>query len=271
MADRAGWRHALESELRAAGRELDVPPAGDPAAAVRRRLAAASEPASRPFPSRGTPPLPRRGTSLPRRFGWRAALVALAACLAVLIATPQGRAVIMHVFRFAGVEVRQEPSPAPTPGTGGSLGPGGSMPSQRRMPLALARRQVRFPLLVPAALGPPGRVLVSDGGRVASLIYPRTAHGEVRVDEFAGRLDQVFFEKTVGLGTVTRVRVDGATGLWIRGPHALGYITRDGTPAAAPARLTTGSTLVWGTGQTALRLEGSLSEHAALTIARSAH
>jgi hypothetical protein len=171
----------------------------------------------------------------------------------------------MHVFRFAGVEVRQEPGPAPTPRTSGFL------PGQRRMPLAQARRHVRFPLLVPAALGPPGSVLVSDGGRVASLIYPRTPRGEVRVDEFAGRLDQVFFEKTVGPGKLTRVRVDGAPGLWIRGPHALGYITRDGTPAAAPARLTTGNTLIWGTGQTALRLEGSLSERAALAIARSAH
>jgi hypothetical protein len=48
------------------------------------------------------------------------------------------------------------------------------------------------------------------------------------------------------------------------------YITRDGTPAAASARLTTGNTLIWGTGQVALRLEGNLGKAAALAIASSA-
>jgi hypothetical protein len=48
------------------------------------------------------------------------------------------------------------------------------------------------------------------------------------------------------------------------------YVTRDGTPAAASARLTTGNTLIWGTRQVALRLEGNLSRMAALAIASSA-
>jgi hypothetical protein len=64
--------------------------------------------------------------------------------------------------------------------------------------------------------------------------------------------------------------VNGRKGLWIKGPHVLMYITRDGTPAAASARLTTGNTLIWGTGQVALRLEGNLSKAAALAIASSA-
>jgi len=38
VADRAGWQDVVESELRAAGRELEVPPASDLAAAVRQRL-----------------------------------------------------------------------------------------------------------------------------------------------------------------------------------------------------------------------------------------
>jgi hypothetical protein len=45
------------------------------------------------------------------------------------------------------------------------------------------------------------------------------------------------------------------------------YITRDGTPADASARLTTGNTLIWSTWQVALRLEGNLSQSAALGIA----
>ena len=48
------------------------------------------------------------------------------------------------------------------------------------------------------------------------------------------------------------------------------YITRGGYEAIASARLTTGNTLIWGTRQVALRLEGDLSEATALAIANSA-
>jgi hypothetical protein len=112
--------------------------------------------------------------------------------------------------------------------------------------------------------------VVSDRGRVASLIYRRTPHGQVRMDEFAGHLDPIFFQKFLHLGNVTGVEVNGARGLWIKGPHVLMYITRDGAPAAASARLTTGNTLIWDTGQVALRLEGNLGRAAALAIANSA-
>ena len=153
----------------------------------------------------------------------------------------------------------------PSPGSSASL------PGERRMSLEKARHQVSFPVLVPAVLGRPGVVAVSDGGRVASLIYRRTPYGQLRMDEFAGHLDPVFFQKFVYLGNVTEVEVNGAKGLWIKGPHELMYITRDGTPAAASARLTTGNTLIWGTRQVALRLEGNLGKTAALAIANSAH
>jgi len=193
------------------------------------------------------------------------ALVALVALLAVLIATPQGRAAIAHVFRFAGVELRQGPGPARPPGSSASL------PGQRRMSLERARHQAAFPILVPAALGRPGEVVVSDSGRVVSLIYRRTPYGLVRMDEFAGHLDQPMFEKFVHLSNVTEVQVNGTRGLWIKGPQELVYITRDGTPAVASARLTTGNTLIWGTRQVALRLEGNLGRTAALAVAGSAH
>lgn len=257
MADWAGWQHAVESELRAVGRELEVPPASDLTASVRQRL---EGPAVR---HRHTPAL--GGGPLGRRLGWRAALVVVVAFLAVLIATPQGRAVIIHVLRFAGVELRQGPGPVPSPRGGASL------PSERRMSLEKARHHVSFPILVPAALGRPAEVVVSDGGRVASLVYRRTPYGQLRMDEFAGHLDPVFFQKFVHLGNVTEVEVNGTKGLWIKGPHVLMYVTRDGIPAAASARLTTGNTLIWGTRQVALRLEGSFGKTAALAIANSAH
>jgi hypothetical protein len=192
-------------------------------------------------------------------------LVVVAAFLAVLIATPQGRAAIINVFRFAGVELRQGPGPVRSPGSTASL------PGERRTSLERARRQVSFPILVPTVLGRPGDVAVSDGGRVVSLIYRRAPYGQLRIDEFAGHLDQVYFEKIVHLANVTEVRVDGAKGLWIKGPQVLVYITRDGVTAVASTRLTTGNTLIWGTRQVALRLEGNVSRTAALAIASSAH
>ena len=138
------------------------------------------------------------------------------------------------------------------------------------MSLEQARRHASFPILVPAALGRPGEVVVSDRGRVVSLFYRRTPDGLVRIDEFAGHLDQLYFEKFVRLSNVTKVEVNGTKGLWIKGPQELMYITRSGVPAIASARLTTGNTLVWGTRQVALRLEGNLGKAAALAIASSA-
>jgi hypothetical protein len=90
------------------------------------------------------------------------------------------------------------------------------------------------------------------------------------MDEYSGHLDPVYFEKIVAFGSVTEVELNGTKGLWIRGPHELIYVSRDGTPAFASARLTTGNTLIWGTRQVALRLEGNLSQTAALAIADSA-
>jgi hypothetical protein len=255
MTDRAGWQDAVESELRGLGRELAVPPASDPTSTVRRRLQGEAT-------SHRHTAVPGAGV-LRRRLGWRAVVVVAAALLAVLIATPQGRAVIVHVFRFAGVELRQGPGPANAPTHA-------ALPGERQMSLVQARHHVSFPILVPAALGRPGEVVVSDSGRVVSLIYRRTPYGLVRMDEFAGHLDQTFFEKFVHLGNVTKVEVNGTKGLWISGPQELMYITRSGTPAVASARLTTGNTLIWATRQVALRLEGNLGKAAARAIASSA-
>jgi hypothetical protein len=247
----------VEAELRELGRELDVPPAASPAAAVRQRLDGPA--VRRPHPA-------PRATGILRRWrpAWRAVLIVVAVLAVLLAATPQGRAVVTHVLQFAGIELQQEPGPAPSPRSSAAL------PGERRMSLAEARQHVSFPILVPTALGRPGEVVVSDGGRIASLIYRRTPYGLVRMDEFAGHVDPVFFQKFIHLGDVTQVRVNGLKGLWIKGPHVLLYVTRDGTPAAASARLTTGNTLIWGTPRVALRLEGNLTKAEALAIAGSA-
>jgi hypothetical protein len=266
VADQTGWREAVESELRAIGRELEVPPAGDLTAAVRQRLE------GRPVRRRQVPG--RWTGAFRRRRGWRSALVVVVAFLAVVIATPQGRAAIAHAFRFAGVELRQGPEPVRSgqgPEPVRSPAGGTSLPGERRMSLEKARHQVAFPILVPTALGRPSEVVVSDGGRVVSLVYYRMPYGQLRMDEFAGQPDQIYFEKILHLANITEVQVNGTRGLWIKGPHELVYITRDGITTTAPTRLTTGNTLIWGTRQVALRLEGNVGKAAALTIANSVH
>ena len=55
-----------------------------------------------------------------------------------------------------------------------------------------------------------------SGGRVATLIYDRTPYGQVRLDEFDGHLDPVYFEKFVHLGNVTEVRLNGAPRVVLR-------------------------------------------------------
>jgi hypothetical protein len=249
------WRDALASELRALSPRLDLPPAGEQATTVRQRLEAQQRPEARPQP------IARRRARIlyPR---WRAALIVALTVVALAMAIPQSRAVIAHVLRLDGVELRQAPGP--------SLAPHPSLPGEQGMSLEQARQHVAFPILVPAKLGRPAAVTVSDSGRVATLIYDRTPYGQVRLDEFDGHLDPVYFEKFVRVGGVTEVRLNAAVGLWVTGPQEIVYVRSDGMIVQASARLTTGSTLIWGTLRVALRLEGRFSKAAALAIAASA-
>src|SRR6266702_2684005 len=202
------WRDALVSELRALSPRLDVPPAADQATTVRQRLEAQQRPQARPqLIARW-----RARILYPR---WRAALIVALTVVALAVAIPQSRAAIAHVLRLGGVELRQAPGPSPAPHP--------SLPGEQRMPLGQARQRVAFPILVPAKLGRPAAVTVSDGGRVATLIYDRTPYGQVRLDEFDGHLDPVYFVKYIHLGGVIEVRVNGAKGLWVTGPQEIVY------------------------------------------------
>jgi hypothetical protein len=261
MADSSGsrrapqWRDALVSELRVLSPQLDVPPAAEQAVAVRQRLEAQQRSRTRPQPIARW----RARILYPR---WRAALIVALTVVALAVAIPQSRAAIAHVLRLDGVELHQAPGPSPAPHP--------SLPGEQRMSLGQARQRVAFPILVPTTLGQPTAVTVSDSGRVATLIYDRTPYGEVRLDEFDGHLDPRYFEKFVRVGSVTEVSVNGTKGLWVTGPQEIVYVRSDGTIVQASARLTTGSTLIWGTRRVALRLEGGFSKTAALAVAASA-
>ncbi|MDG4810316.1 hypothetical protein O7634_26485 [Micromonospora sp. WMMD1120] len=233
----------LERELRELAGWLDTPDPPDVRARVRVRL----------------------GKPAPRRR-WRP--VAAAAVVALVVAvTPPTRAAVADavtgLLRFAGVRVAVGPAPTPPDATPSPL------PGQRAVTLDEARRMVRFPIRVPAVLGPPERVLVADPDadgryRVATLLYDR---GAVRVDAFDGRLDLSFHKKVSPPG-VDWTQVHGDFAIWVDGPHVLSYVDRAGDVRRETARLA-GSTLIWQDDDVSYRLEGALTKAGAIEIAQS--
>ncbi|GAA0386479.1 hypothetical protein Acor_26010 [Acrocarpospora corrugata] len=231
----------LEDELRALSDALAVPEPSPPSAiasAVRATLE--REPARQV----------RRWPRIRRRI-----IAIVAAFLVVLVAaTPQGRAAVVSILRFAGVEIRVgEPAPLPS----GSPSP---LPGERRVSLADARAQVRFPLVVPAVLGDPADVRVADGGRVVSMFWPG-----VRLDQYDGRLQELW-RKELGPPWPEDVFVDGVTGVWIQQQHGLQY-----SPGAGPPQefRLSGPTLIWQRGQVGIRLEGPKTVEEARRIGNS--
>ena len=172
-------------------------------------------------------------------------------------ATPAGRAAVVEVLRFAGVELRiGDPGPLPS-------GVPSPLPGERRVTLEQAREQVSFAISVPSRLGEPSEVRVSDGGRVVSLFWPG-----VRLDEYDGML-QVAFRKELGPPWPEEVTLGTSQAWWIPAKHGLTYLPRGGGEAPARARLAD-PTLIWQQGLVGLRLEGVGDLQRAREIARSA-
>lgn len=257
-------RALVERRLRQLAQRLDVPPAPDVTAAVRRRLAAEPAPGVRRPRSRWVP-----------RLAGVLAVLLLTTAVATA-ASPVVRAALVDLLRFAGVELRQQPGPTPT-GTG-------SLPGEQRVDLATARRLAAFTVRVPAALGPPDVVLVSEGRppRVVSLLWragpgrpavPPGPPGSPAPGDVAARLDQFdgtvpVFEKFLGEAGVQRVLVGGQPALWVAGPHEVLYVDRAGTWHTESARLA-GNTLIWQLGGVTLRLEGGFTQAEAVAVAES--
>lgn len=245
---------ALEPRLRELGRFLDVPPPPDVTVSVRTRLAA-------PSTVRHEQP----------RWLYRAAavLALLAVASAALASSPRVRAAVTEVLHFAGIDVTSAPGPTPraTP----------SPPGQAHSTLADARRRARFRVTVPATLGLPDEVVISDGDppRVVSLLYrpgagrPATGTGGVAValDEFDGTLGPVF-QKYALTRSAEEVAVGPYRGLWVRGPHEVVYVDRNGSVLSESARLA-GNTLIWEARGVTLRLEGAYSREQAIAVAVS--
>jgi hypothetical protein len=209
---------------------------------------------------------PRRRWWLSRtpRRRWRAVAAAVAVALLVAV-LPPARAAVGHavtgLLNFAGVRVTHgQPAPAASPSP---------LPSIRSAALDEARRVAHFPVGVPTRLGVPDDVQLADPGpdgapRVVTLLY---RGGAVRLDEFDGRLDQLFLKTQADPG-LQWVEIQGKAGMWFPTPHALEYIDRQGTTHHETARLA-GPTLVWTDGTVTYRLEGLATLEEAHAVASS--
>jgi hypothetical protein len=221
----------LGTELRALGRWLDVPEAGDQRIAVRERLTR-----------------PKR----PRHRVRRWLLAAVAALAGTVVAVAPARAAVIDavdgLLRVAGIEVRRAPGPGGLPAHPSAL------PSQSSATLDQARRVALFPLREPTTLGPAGQVLLADPGRTGAprVVTVTYRGGTVSFDQFDGAVDPVFFKTAPD---AQWIEVGGASGIWLPGPHAVTYVDRDGVEHTETARLAA-PTLIWVAGAITYRLEG---------------
>ncbi|MEV4582659.1 hypothetical protein AB0K16_56555 [Nonomuraea jabiensis] len=238
----------LEAELLALGDLLDVPsgpPPSDVAAAVRARLEDARGDAPDPVPAR------RR-----RRARWKVVTAAVLVVIAITAATPQGRAAVVRILRFAGIELRIGDT---SPRAVTSVTP---LPYEHAVDQDGLKAEVKFQVRTLKALGVPERTTVSDRGRVVSMFWP----GGVRLDQFDGDLDPVLFKK-LGPPWPDYTKVGTHQAWWIPGAHPLGYLSRaDGTEI--PLRQA-GPTLIWQQDALNYRLEGVRTKEEAVRVAAS--
>jgi hypothetical protein len=244
----------IEAELRALRRTLLIdPPAEDLVERVLARLPAA----------RVVNPLERAGRWLTRSRR-RLVAVIIAALIIGLGLTPPVRAAVLHWLRIGGVVVKTEPHPSgvsPTPQPPPTGGPVRT--------IAEAQRLVSFPIGVPAALGPPDRVAVTDDRRIVSMDWG-TGTRQVHLEQFDGRFGWAYVKQDPG--DIQFVEVNGREGVWFPTAHRIVYVDRDGREHSEQPRISAPS-LVWeratSTGDVTLRIEGRTSRQRALEIARS--
>lgn len=239
---------ALDTGLRELGRRLDVPPTPDVTTAVLNRL---DSPAPRRRVPRRVPRLVPRLISV--------AIAALLALATAMVISPAVRAAVFDLLRIGGVDIHQnEPAP-PTPTVEAPL------PGERDLSLADARSAVDFTLRLPAGLGEPDTVRVTDD-RVVTMSFGGSL-GDIRIDQFDGGLDPVF-EKFAMAEDIHRVSVGDQPGIWVDRPHIVLYTDEHGSLREEAARLA-GSTLIWEDDGVTYRVEGDLTQPEALAIAES--
>ena len=243
---------SLEDDLRALGQTLIVDePRDDLVERVLARL-----------------PAQRRRRRTP--WAWltarrrRLVVVLIAVVLLGLGLSPPVRAVVVEWLRIGGVLIRTGP-----PATGPS--PTAQLPPRtgRTVTLAEARGLVSFPVGMPAALGMPERIAVSDDRRVVSMDWGSGA-GQVHLDQFDGRLSWLFVKRAREPFEV--VQVNGRDAVWFATAHEVSYIDRNGQERTEQSRIA-GPCLIWerpaGGALVTVRLEGNLARTEAVMVAES--
>jgi hypothetical protein len=210
----------LETALRSLGPRLDVPDPPDVTATVLARL---DEPVR---------------WSTPRRVVAAAVAVLVALATAMAVSPAVRAAAVYDLLRIGGVEIHEnEPAPVTPP-----VDP--PLPDERDVSLDQAREAVGFPLKLPAELGEPIAVRLTDNAEVVSMAFG-SPHGAIRIDQFDGGLNPMF-EKFAPVF----------------------YTDHDGQMQEKSARLA-GSTLIWERGGITYRVEGELTRQQAIAVAES--
>lgn len=198
-------------------------------------------------------------------------LAAIVVAVGGAVATiPTAREAVADFLGVGGIDVRYSDEDLPEIAAELDLG----------TPVALeeAQARVEFEVLIPPDLGDPDAVFVDDslaGGAVWMLWAPRddlprsvTIDAGALMTQFRGTLDPGYLKKLTGTdATIELVRVDGAEGYWIDGPHSLVF-RHDSGISEEPARLA-GNTLVWERGGITYRLESRLTRGDAIAVADS--
>src|SRR3954447_14162382 len=225
----------LETALRQLGPDVEFPPSPDLASAIRGRL-------QRPRPWRRTVLI---------------AVIVLVVAVGAALLVPPARTAILDWLGLRNVSVvRVDDLPAARPLAPLDLG--------REVKLSEAKDQAPW-LGIPDEK--PDRAYISDsipGGRV-TLLWGTPAHVRLLLTETTGR---AYIQKVVQGDTRIEAVDIGEGGAWFHGPHIVMFQDRDGTFHEGRARLAE-STLAWQRGDVTLRLEGNISKHEALEIARS--
>ncbi len=237
----------LEQRLAALAAEIEFPPTPDLAPTVSARI---GEPA------------PRRRLVRPARRSLALALAALALLAAGAAAVPAVRDAVGDLLGLDGATVERVPRLPASPG---------AIDLGRPVTLDAAAEQLGFRPLVPhdPRLGAPDGVYLRGRGPRGQLTLAYRPSPELFLTQFRGDLSPDLIGKFIGPDTGTRrVRVDGAPGFWIDGPHSFAYRDERGLIRIEELRLAE-STLLWTSARLLLRLESDLPLRRALEIARS--
>jgi hypothetical protein len=229
----------LEREL--AELRIDWPQTPDIAAAVGARIAA---------------PAPRRRWWAARP-AWQLAVAAVALVIAVVMAVPPTRAAVLDWLGLRSVRIEHR---EPRPSTFGRRVAVGD-------PVTLEQARRHFPLRVPAALGPPDAVYLSETPARVDMVY----RGGPLVTELRATVSPVI-QKAIGSATkFERFRVDGDPAYFISGAkHGFAYIPAGShEPLFEDQRLAGNTLLVERRDGLLLRIEGKLDRGRAVAIAES--